>query len=284
MWHHCWSPSIMNLEQLNFTWEGRKLVLVLFASVIAALKNFRKITKKHLQWKPFSLALQLDLGLIISVALLKILQNSSKKLFYRALQGDHFCVTCRHDKSDFFFALRTLIIRFSITPSINYWSDLLFYLSWHLEFQDKYLLKCVQCLWLFHCNLWLSARIEIKEVENECPHFISIQRFCNPLNQGLLDIKNKDWNKFIYSLDQINILRTLHISRKPIGILGWIVTGKSVPKMNHFSFLLLTFFLKMTDNYRFEEEWCYCLNETLSQVLFVCNEIQRSRSSCQRCS
>ena len=91
-----------------------------------------------------------------------------------------------------FFALRTLIIRFSITPSINYWNDLLFYLSWHLEFQDKYLLKCVQCLWLFHCNLWLSARTELKEVENECPHFISIQRFCNPLNQGLLDIKNKD--------------------------------------------------------------------------------------------
>ena len=93
----------MNLEQLNFIWEGRQLVLALFASVIAALKNLRKITKKHLQWKPFSLALQLDLGLIILVRLLKILQNSSKKLFYRALQGDHFCVTCRHDKNDFFF-------------------------------------------------------------------------------------------------------------------------------------------------------------------------------------
>lgn len=143
-----------------------------------------------------------------------------------------------------FFALRTLIIRFSITPSINYWNDLLFYLSWHLEFQDKYLLKCVQCLWLFHCNLWLSARMELKEVENGCPHFISIQKFCNSLNQRLLDIKNKDWNKFMYNLDQINILCTLYISRKPIGILGWMVTGKSVPKMNHFSFLLLTLFAK----------------------------------------
>ena len=77
----------MNLEQLNFTWEGRKLVLVLFTSVIAALKNLRKITKKHLQWKPFSLALQLDLGLIISVALLKIFAKFIKEAFLQSTPG-----------------------------------------------------------------------------------------------------------------------------------------------------------------------------------------------------
>ena len=33
MWHRCWSPSIMNIEQLIFTWKGRHLVLALFASI-----------------------------------------------------------------------------------------------------------------------------------------------------------------------------------------------------------------------------------------------------------
>ena len=31
--HRCWSLSIMNLEQLIFTWKGRHLVLALFASI-----------------------------------------------------------------------------------------------------------------------------------------------------------------------------------------------------------------------------------------------------------
>ena len=34
MWHYCWNPSIINMEQLIFTWKGRQLLLVLFASII----------------------------------------------------------------------------------------------------------------------------------------------------------------------------------------------------------------------------------------------------------
>ena len=30
-WDRCWSISIMNLDQLIFTWKGRYLVLALFA-------------------------------------------------------------------------------------------------------------------------------------------------------------------------------------------------------------------------------------------------------------
>ena len=32
-WHRSWSISIMNLDQLIFTWKGPRLVLALFASI-----------------------------------------------------------------------------------------------------------------------------------------------------------------------------------------------------------------------------------------------------------
>ena len=31
-WRRCWSISILNLDQLIFTWKGQHLVLALFAS------------------------------------------------------------------------------------------------------------------------------------------------------------------------------------------------------------------------------------------------------------
>ena len=43
MCHPCWSPSIMNLEQLIFTWKGRQLVFALFASINNSLKNYELI-------------------------------------------------------------------------------------------------------------------------------------------------------------------------------------------------------------------------------------------------
>ena len=33
LWHRCWSSSILNLEQLIFTWKGQQSVLALFASI-----------------------------------------------------------------------------------------------------------------------------------------------------------------------------------------------------------------------------------------------------------
>ena len=33
IWHPYWSPSIMNMQQLIFTWKGRHLVLALFVSI-----------------------------------------------------------------------------------------------------------------------------------------------------------------------------------------------------------------------------------------------------------
>ena len=38
-WHRCWNISIMNLDQLIFTWKGRHLVLALFASSRRNLKE-----------------------------------------------------------------------------------------------------------------------------------------------------------------------------------------------------------------------------------------------------
>ena len=51
--HRCWSPSIMNLEQLIFTWKGRQLVLALLSSInyIIILTLFKRQMAVYIQKK-----------------------------------------------------------------------------------------------------------------------------------------------------------------------------------------------------------------------------------------
>ena len=82
MWHCCWSPSIMNIEQLIFTWKGQHLVLALFASIWI---KHNKILENHSDFL-WHANISVVFDLFLSWRLRTVCPNQSFRFKYKSLE------------------------------------------------------------------------------------------------------------------------------------------------------------------------------------------------------